>query len=99
MAFAKTTVWFNGLEVADNEVAGRIGPGTRQASSPAGEEVGDEAIPGVPHASSPPLGSVVIGQELELVAHSVAFRALAAVCEQVAADLDAKFASDKPTEG
>jgi hypothetical protein len=45
------------------------------------------------------LGSVYIGQELDLVAHSVAFRALAAVCEQVAADLDAKFASDKPAGG
>ena len=99
MASARTTVWFAGDEVADNDVAGKIMPAARRASSQAGEEVSGESTPGTPHASSPRLGSVFIGQELELVAHSVAFRSLAAVCEQMAAALDAEFASDKPAGG
>ena len=87
MASARTIVWFAGDEVADNEVASKIMPAARPASSPADEEVGGETTPGTPHASSPRLGSVFIGQELELVAHSVALRSLAAVCEQVVAVL------------
>ena len=99
MAIVKTTVFFAGDEVASEDVAGNLAPPTPQALRPAGEEVDSETIPGTPQASSPALASVFVGQELELVAHSAAFRSLAAVCEQVAADLDAKFVGDTPLEG